>query len=278
MEKAKTSNRRTVILLLLLIICAAVYGYFNFYLRSSERTAQSHMPNSVPQAKVSSLDKRSQAEIEALLGGFQFDPQQHTLDHAIKLDQSSGRQQMSQGRFREAFETYRQVLGISYHLDNLMGIQIGLGMLSSIYQRMDRGAEQQRLSLLTYRVSRQLNNPEEYGVVELKIARELRAQERSLAMGWLLRARESLRNTRYQEDYVRVLVSLAQDLDWLGHSETEATYQEAWAKAQQLSTEAEARWAIWEAGSSYGAYLQSKQRYSEAESVLKTTPGHFYRR
>ena len=271
-------RRRLVLLSSLLVVCIGAYVYWQFFPQTvtpSPAPAVKSPTPSTPVAKIQKsqadklpLDEKTKAKLMDLMGDFEFDPQKHTLKYAIHLDHGVGRKQMAQGKYRETYETYRQVLGISYHVNSLRGIEIALGMISILYHRMNRSSEGTQALMLAYRIAKQGDTPEEYGLMELSIANHLRTQDRSLAMAWLLRARENLRGTQYREDYVRLLSTLAEELRWLGRPGAGDVYKDAWTKAQTLGNAVGQKWTKLELALDYSNYLQTQSRYQEALDVL----------
>lgn len=222
-------------------------------------------------ASPQNFDEDTTRKIVELIGDFQFDPQKHTLEYAIQLDRDVGRPHVSQGNHREAYRTYQEVLGISYYRDSQMGVQIGLGMLSSELSVMNRRDESIQVRILAYRVSKAMNNPEESGVNEMSIARLLRETDRAAALGWLAKARESLRGTRYRSDYVRVLLAYAEDVATLTGKDAAHLYEEVWLEVQELGNNPGQRWAKWEVGLSYASFLTKQKRYDRAKKVMAIT-------
>lgn len=108
------------------------------------------------------------------------------------------------------------------------------------------------LPLLAYKGAQAMKYKEEMGVVELALARMLEGQDPSLSAMWLLRAKESLKDSRYKEDYVRALPSLASSLRGLGQDEKASkVLEEAWGLAQSLGNAPTQKWTKSEVAIAY---------------------------
>jgi len=267
-------NKRHIVLVVILVLVGGLYFYLN------KAPSQVDVPGPAgPIVDVSAslpLDEDTKEKIRHYIDGVRIEPHENNLDHAISLDHSVGRPQLSAGNLREAYETYRKVLAISYYQGSLMGIGIGLGILVKVAQSVGDKGEALDTAFLGYKVFQALNNHEELGIMELGIGRLLRAENRSQAMMWILRAKENLENTRYREDYVRLLADLAGDLRFMGEDDqASATYEEAWQKALSLGSSPSQKWAKWEAGQAYAADLRRSKRYKKALDVLTETESFF---
>ena len=274
------SRVRQAVLLLVLVLAAAFFFYRN----------PGYIPSGLPgfsndsvresvamdNSAALSLDEETKAQIRRYFEGVQVEPNENDLTYAINLDHSVGHQQLSEGKHREAYSTYQKILAISYQQGSLMGLGIGLGSLAKIYEAFDDTDEALYTSLLAYKVLQALNNPEELGVMELSIGRLLRGKDRSQAMMWLLRAKESLKDTDYHGDYVRLLCDTASDLRAFGESDkASAIYEEAWETAQSLGDSSAEKWAKWEAGQAYASDLMRSAQYERALEILRETESFF---
>ncbi len=234
--------------------------------------------SNVPVDKSASLpfDEVIKAEIRHYFESIELSPKENDLNHAIQLDHSVGRVQLSEGKNKEAYRTYQKVLAISYRQGSLMGIGIALNMLADLLQRNNNPTEAIHASLLAYKTTQAMNNKEEIGVMELSFARMLRKQDLSLSMMWLLRAKESLKGTRYKEDYVRLLADLAHDLRMTGELERASRfYEDAWESGQSLGNAPGQKWAKWETGLDYAMDLIRHEKNKEAARILHETESLF---
>ena len=268
-------NSRTILLLLALVSVAGFYVYRNPWLMR----IGSPEPSAVGvQDKTASLplDEQTKAEIRHYFEGISITPEENNLDHAIHLDHSVGRPQISEGNYREAYRTYQKVLAISYQQGSLMGVGIALLVLSEVAERGGNQGEAVRAVMLGYKMAEAMNNNEEKGVTELRLARLLKKQDRSLSMAWLLRAKESLKGTRYKEDYVLLLSDLAENLKAFGEGEGASELsEEAWKSAQSLGDAPSQKWAKWEAGKDFADDLMRSEQYEKAAAVLQKTQSYF---
>lgn len=268
-------NSRTISLLLALVSVAGFYVYQNPWLirigspepsavAARDRTA------SLP------LDEETKAEIRHYFEGITVAPEENNLNYAIQLDHGSGRPQISEGNYREAYRTYQKVLAISYQQGSLMGIGLALIVLSEVAERGGNQGEALRGAILGYKMAEAMNNNEEKGVAELRLAKLLKKQDRSLSMVWLLRAKESLKGTRYQQDYVSLLSDLAENLKAFGESKgASELYEEAWESAQSLGNSPSQKWPKWEAGKDLADDLMRSEQYEKAAAVLQKTQSYF---
>ncbi len=271
---------RKAVLVLVMVLVAAFFLYRNPGLIpsgipgfSDESVSGSEV---VDRSASLSLDEETKAQIRHYFEGVEIEANENSLDYAINLDHSVGHQQLSEGNHREAYGTYQKVLAISYNQGSLMGLGIGLGNLARIYEAFDNAHEALYTSLLAYKVFQALDNPEELGVMELAIARLLRGRDRSQAMMWLLRAKESLKDTQYRGDYIRLLCDTASDLRAYGETEKASViYEEAWRSTQSLGDSSGEKWAKWEAGQAYASDLMRSAQYERALKILRETESFF---
>ncbi len=278
-----STSRRQTFLLVALIAVAGLYAY-QYYLPSD---SNSELPSSVPppmaspQAAVDKsntlpFDDETKAEIRQYFEGVSLEPNELTVNEAIRLDHSVGRPQLSQGQFREAYRTYQKVLAISYHEGSLMGIGIALMILADTARRGNNAEEAISTTLLAYKMAKALRSPEEMGVSELAMARILRDTDPSLSVAWLLRAKEHLANSQYKEDYVRALPSFADHLR--KREETGgaiAALDEAWGLAQTLGNSPTQKWTKWEVANDYAKDLALAGRHDEAIEVMRNAQTFF---
>ncbi|MBL4623136.1 MAG: CHAT domain-containing protein, partial [Immundisolibacteraceae bacterium] len=165
------------------------------------------------------------------------------LNFVIGLDHQVGRPQVQRKQYREANQTYRKILKVSYLQGNLMGISIGLGVLADIHDKLDQSAEGMDILLLAYKVALLQNNRFESGAVEKTIANNLQKRDRALALVWRLKAKESLAGTPYVFDYVTLLVELADDLKWFGRKqEAMRLYHDAYVLRAKIGGDPNVRW------------------------------------
>ncbi|NIU88099.1 MAG: hypothetical protein GWN56_12740, partial [Nitrosopumilaceae archaeon] len=94
----------------------------------------------------------------------------------------------------------------------------------------------------------------------------------SISLMWLLKAKETLKNTRYKYDIVTVEGELGHKLynDWQ-FDKAEAVFKEAWMSALNLGNSQGDRWARWVVGKYYSNLLQYTNRHSEALDILHKT-------
>ncbi|MGR9072332.1 MAG: CHAT domain-containing protein [Gammaproteobacteria bacterium] len=162
------------------------------------------------------LDQETLDYIHRYIEGVAVPDGENTIGYAVKLDHGIGRKELAKGNRKKAFEIYRKILAISYHRRNLMGIAIALGVLSDIASDMDNPSEALKLAMLNYKVALTMNNRLEYGVAEIRVAGLLRDIDRSMSIMWFLKARKSLKDTRYKQDFIQLMASLSNDLFWIG--------------------------------------------------------------
>ena len=152
-------NSRTIILLLALVSVAGFYVYRNPWLMR----IGSPKPSAVGvQDRTASLplDEETKAKIRHYFEGISITPEENNLDHAIHLDHSVGRAQVSEGNYKESYRTYQKVLAISYQQGSLMGIGIALNALSKVAERGGNRGEALRASMLGYKMAEAMNNNE----------------------------------------------------------------------------------------------------------------------
>src|SRR5712691_10988536 len=224
---AMSKQGRNLALLLALVFFGGYYIYQNFETVSVLWRGQSML--SEDNRTFVALDEETKANIRHYFEGVSIDSKENNLDYAISLDHSVGRPQIAQGKYREAYRTYQKVLAISYRQSSLMGIGIALNIMADVAYRANNLDEALFATLLVYKVAQAMKNKEEIGVVELAFARMLKDKDPSSSVMWLLRAKESLKDSRYREDYVRALPSLANSLRRLGEDEKASeVLAEAW--------------------------------------------------
>ena len=209
--------------------------------------------------------------------GVQIEPEEDNIEYAKRLDAAT-RLLDTEGRFSEVYRNGQKVLAISIKHDSLAGIQIGLSHLSSVIGRGGNFDEALYLRLLVFKVTEAMNNLEEIGLAELALSHRLFSRDRTQARMWLLRAKEHLENTRYQEDYVSVLVQLARDLRSMGEVEqASAMYDEAWELAQPLDNRENPahRELHLNLGRLYSWHLAQSGNYEKAMEVLANAETYF---
>lgn len=268
---AVRKTRRVELLLLLLLVAVGAYIYLHPPIGPGkpEVTAAQQAAHEMP------LDEDTLEQIRRYFDGIEIDPAQNTIGRAIHLH-GVGLAQIEQGKDKEAYRTFQQVLAISYANNNMMGIQIGLAMLSNLIDRGGDRADAITTRLLAYKTALAMKNPEEYGVQELSLGRWIRDEDPSLAMIWLLRANKSLEKTRYEMDKIFVLGDMARALQSLGRPEEASAYfAKAWEKARALKMNNNVRRIKWETGHAYAKDLRRQERYVEAREVLRETLATF---
>ncbi len=265
---------RTIALLLLLAVLGGYYAYQNFEPVPAPERSQ---PMLLEDKSASfALDEETKANIRHYFEGVAIDPKENNLNHAISLDHSVGRPQISQGKVREAYQTYQKVLAISYRQGSLMGIGIALNIMADLSYRANNLDEALFTTLLAYKVAQAMRNKEEIGVVELSFARMLKDQDSSLSVMWLLRAKENLKDSRYKEDYVRALPSLASSLSGLGDDEKASkVLAEAWELAQPLGNAPTQKWTKSEVAIAYADDLARVHKHEKAIEVLQSAQALF---
>lgn len=277
-------NRRTRNLLLVLLLVGLLGTYINtnqgMLLGSPAPLLPSISPDSrtvvADHSASLGLDHELKEHIRHYIEGVSIKPEESSLAHAVQLDSAIGRPQISRGQYRDAYRTYQQVLAISYKQGSLMGIGIALTVMADISYRTTNVDEALSTALLAYKVAEAMKSQEEMGVVELSFARMLDTQDPSLSMMWLLRARDHLQNSRYKEDYVRALPSLAKHLVMLGdNEEASKVYAEAWEQSRVLGTTPTQQWTKVEVADAYAGDLIRAKRQDKAIEVLRATQSLF---
>jgi len=267
-------RNKTIVLLVLLVVLASYYIYQNLALipglQQAGIIALEDKSASLP------LDEGIKGNIRHYFEGVSIDPKENNLDHAIKLDHSVGRPQLSQGKHREAYRTYQKVLAISYRQGSLMGVGIGLRILADTAHRANNLDEALFANLLAYKVAEAMKNKEEMGVVELAFARMMKNEDPSVSVMWLLRAKENLKDSRYKEDYVRALPSLADSLRKLEEGEKASkVLEEAWQQAQSLGNAPSQKWTKAEVAIDYADDLIRGRKHEKAIEVSQTAQNFF---
>ncbi len=218
------------------------------------------------------LDEPTKQAIMKYFDGVSVDAKENDLNHAIQLDHGVGRPQLDRGETRAALGTYRKILAISYLQGSLMGVGIALNSLATVIDQTGDKFGAIYATFLAYKVAEALNNKEEIGVVELSFARRLWDEDKDMALPWLLRARESLKNSRYKTDYVRLLPDLAHGLTAINENERAAAlYEEAWNLAHSLGKSHDQILAVRETGMHYAANLAQRKQYEKSNAVLEQT-------
>ncbi len=218
------------------------------------------------------LDEPTKQAIMKYFDGVSVDAKENELNHAIQLDHGVGRPQISRGEIRAALATYKKILAISYLQGSLMGVGIALNSLATVIDQTGDKFGAIYATFLAYKVAQALNNKEEIGVVELSFARRLWDEDKDMALPWLLRARESLKNSRYKTDYVRLLPDLANGLKAINENEQAAAlHEEAWKLAHTLAKSHDQILAVRETGLHYAANLAQRKQYEKANAVLEQT-------
>ena len=273
-------NKRARLLVLLLVFVAAG----TYFLSSSSnvdrliaslhnlnpRTAAAS-PMAAPADNSATLpfDFATKRDIRSYFEGVKVDPKENNIGEAIQLDHSVGRPQVAAGQYREAFKTYQKVLAISYQQANPMGIGIALQVMATVAQRANRPDDALATTLLAYKVIETMHDKQETGAVALSVARALKNSDASLALMWLLRATDDLRDSGYKEDYVRAMSDLAENLEET-HQEEKASevIAQAWDRAQALGDSTGQKWAKAEVARVYGDDRIKAGDYDKAVEVL----------
>ncbi|HEY3167925.1 MAG TPA: hypothetical protein VGK57_11890, partial [Candidatus Binatia bacterium] len=258
-------QRRLPILIVVLGLAGASYLYANpglipFFGGTGNAAPSANAQKLIDNSATLKLDEPTKAAIRKYFDGVSVEPKENDLNYAIQLDHSIGRPQMARGDTRAALATYQKLLAISYLQGSLMGIGIGMQMMGTIIEQTGDKVGSLYATFLAYKVAEAMNNKEELGVVELTFARKLWRVEKGMALPWLLRARESLKNSRYKEDYIRLLPNLADGLKLLRgeREQASALVEEAWTLSQSLGNAPSHRMAKWETGMEYAALLQER--------------------
>ena len=274
----KTQGLRTIALLLVLILAGAYYltEHVDVLKALGRRPLVQGLPPMQDNSASLPLEGTFKQSIEHYVQGVSIDPSENSLDVAIKLDHEVGRPQIARGQYKEAYRTYQKVLAISYRQGNLMGVGIALNILADMAYRGHNKDEALFTTALAYKVAKQMNNKEEMGVVELSFARMLQDDDPSVAMMWLLRAKQSLENSSYKEDYVRALPGLARSLRELGDDDKASRLvAEAWGLAQPLGESPAQKWTKAEVAVAYVDDLDLKGQHDKAIEVLQAAQGFY---
>lgn len=222
------------------------------------------------------LDADTKTEIRNYFEGVTIPANEDSISAAIRLDHQQGRPLLAQQRYREAYALYRKVLAISYKHDSMMGISIGLGVISDAFNGAGNLDEAIRAELLAYKVAKAMNNPQEYGVAELALGRLFQQRDRGLSLMWLMRARKSLDGTQNKGDYVALLDDLAAGLETVTKSAAaDKIYKEAFDAARTLSGRPDDLRTRWQAGRAYAYSLRQAHRCGAAIKVVNATLSTF---
>lgn len=260
-------KHRRIILFALLMAVSILYFASHFQWLSPSLPSKSVSKN---RPKPLDLDEATKAEIRARFEGITIKPNENNIQYAIKLDHGTGRKLIAEGNHSAAYQVYRKLLAISYQQGSLMGVGIGLGVLSNIIYEMGNLDEALRLALLEYKVAKKLNKRFEYGVSEQRIAALLQKQDRSMSIGWRLRAKESLKGTPHHEDYVILLRDLALDLAWFDEdSRALDVARESWNQSLQLGSSPGQREAKSRVARTYAKLLKKANRCNEAIALIE---------
>jgi len=265
-------------LLLLLLLLSAAAWYYVHHTTETPATVTAQPPADQDSDKSGTLplDEETKADIRRYFAGVTIELNENNLNEAIRLDHSVGRPQLAEGRYRDAFRTYQKILAISYQQGSLMGIGIALMILGDTADRADQMEESLTATLLAYKIAQTMNNPEEMGVAELSMAKKLRTSDPDLSVGWLLRAKEHLKNSRYVEDYLRALPSFADHLRRENdNSGAIAALSEAWGLARTLGQTPTQKWAQWEIAIDYANDLAVSGQHEAAIAITKEAQGFF---
>lgn len=208
-------------------------------------------------------------EIEGLIDGIQVPWNENNILYAMQLDQQ-GRKLMSQGKDQEVYDIYRKVLAISYKQGSLQGIMNSLGGLSSVFQNMDNVQEAIKAAHLAYKIGLLMNDPYEYGLLEMRLANLLGQENRRVGLVWRMRAKKSLKGTPYRHDYVGLLNDIAHDLQRLSlKEEARKIYEEAYSLAQNLGQSLGHRRSKWDVALNYGRMLKKEGSCEQAVDVIQ---------
>ena len=216
------------------------------------------------------LDKESNEDIQEYIAGLEVPFHQNNIPYAIKISQIDGKQALSEGNYKQAYEIYQKVLAISYKQGSVQGTAVSLGALTSVYESMDDLSAAIKAGMLMYKLGLAMGDPREYGVAEALLGRLLQQKDRNLGMMWRMKAKKSLKNTPYQHDYIRLIVDLGEDLNWLGRGgEALAILKEAWSSARQLGNGQDQKWAQWDTALSYTKSLRNAKKCQDATTILQ---------
>jgi CHAT domain-containing protein len=271
-------SRRSLLLILLLAVAAGVWytQHSRRHLEAEERAQVEARTQKAAHARAAlKLDPDVVHTIERFIAGVTVLPAENNLNYAIKLDHSTGRSLHNQFKYQEAYEVYRKVLKISYDQGSLRGIQIALGVISDVLDKMNRDLDALEVDMAAYQVALQEKDRFEYGVVEKRIADKLAGEDRGLATMWRLRARKDLDGTPYVHDYAALLVDLAEDMEFLGRAEEALdVYREAYETSRKIAGQRNVRWVWKRAVTKYARALRTAGRCDEAIRVIEESlPG-----
>ena len=275
-----------ILILLLIAVCTvAVYSfrsdipYLNDLFQTrveikkpDKQKTEIKSGQSAKKKKQLNLDEKTKEQIKEYFKGVEIKPENNNVKYATHLDHSIGTKQISQGKLKEAYKTYQKVLAISYDNASLMGISIGLATLGNLLSRAGDKENSTRTYMLQYKVVKKMNNLEELGVAELGLSRIMSDKNPNMSLMWLLKAKESLKNTRYKYDAIAVQGDLGYKLynDWQ-FDKAESVFKDAWQSALNLGNSQGDRWARWGVGKYYSTLLQYTNRHSDALNILLRT-------
>lgn len=274
-------QQRLLALVALVILAGGYYVYANpnlipFFGGSAKAAPGLSSQKLVDNSASLTLDEPTKTAIRKYFNGITVEPKENDLNHAIQLDHGVGRPQMSRGETRAALNTYQKILAISYLQGSLMGVGIALNSLATVIDQTGDKDGALYATFLAYKVAKALDNKEEIGVVELSFARRLWNEDKDVALPWLLRARESLKTSRYKTDYVRLLPDIAEGLRLLHENEqASALHEEAWNLSHTLGKSHDQTLAVRETGLHYAADLSRRKQYGRAKEVLEKTQTAF---
>jgi CHAT domain-containing protein len=275
-------QRRLLALIAVLLLAGGYYVYATPgvipFLSGNATTAPSVDGQAlIDKSSTLKLDEPTKAVIRKFFAGVTVEPKENDLNYAIQLDQGVGRPQLARGDTRAALATYKKLLAISYLQGSMMGVGIGMQTMGIIIEQTGDKVGSLYATFLAYKVAEAMNNKEEIGVVELTFARKLWHLEKAMALPWLMRARESLKNSRYKADYIRLLPNLADGLRLVRgeREQASALIEEAWSLSQALGNAPDHRTAKWETGMRYAALLEARKDYERAQAVFEQTLGAF---
>lgn len=262
-----SGNKRRVTLLVLLLICSAVLIWQKGYWATEAEQIQSR--NNTNKSKELAVSESVKSDIRSYFTGIKISPKENNLQYAIKLDHGTGRKAIASGNKKKAYEVYKKVLAISYHQGSLMGVGIGLGALSNIIYGMGDNVEALKITLLEYKVAKAMKNRFEYGVTESRMATLLHKRDRSMSMGWRIRAQKSLKGTPYIQDYVMLLSDLAGDLSWFKKDDRALSVAaDAWMLSKKLNNKPDHLIAKTRATRKYATLLKDQQKCDQAIKAI----------
>lgn len=211
-------NIRIYLLLMILLALLAFLG------TSSKPVAKQAVANLVSEVSpttslLASLDLKTIKTIKRYIGDVAVTEEENTINHAIYLDHQIGRPAINHRNYPEAYQTYQKVLAISFNHGSLMGLGIGLNQMATLHSFMGNDEASKELEFIAFEIAEAIDNPYETGVVAMRIARALHADDRKSAIRWRLKAKKLLENTPYRQDYVNLLHYLAEDYRYIGNDE-----------------------------------------------------------